>query len=251
MNYLGVEINKPNVAFFDFTCCEGCQLQIANKEDTLPDFLNLVNVVNFREISSYQGQDYHIAFIEGSISRQDQVERIKDIRSKAKILVAYGTCAAFGGVNKMANVFSPAQLNNEVYKDQPKDTLPVMAVSEVVKVDFTIPGCPVSKDEVEKIVLHLALGADFSYPRYAVCMECKQHLNHCLLDEGQICLGTIARAGCDAPCPSHKTPCWGCRGPADVVNWDSLSKILQQKGFSRQEVQSKLDFFHTLQEAVK
>lgn len=251
MNYLGVEITKPKVAFFDFTCCEGCQLQIANKEDTLPDFLNLVEVVNFREVSSYQGQDYEIAFIEGSISRQDQVERLKKIRAQAKILVAYGTCAAFGGVNKMANIFSAQELNDEVYGPKPKDTLPVMAVSEVVPVDLTIPGCPVSKEEVEKIVVHLVLGAEFAFPKYAVCMECKQHLNHCLLDEGKVCLGTIARAGCDAPCPTHKTPCWGCRGPADVANWDSLAQILKQKGFSQDEVQSKMNFFHSLNEVVK
>lgn len=52
MEYLGIELKKPKVSFFDFTCCEGCQLQIANKEDTLVDFLSLVEVVNFREISS-------------------------------------------------------------------------------------------------------------------------------------------------------------------------------------------------------
>ena len=68
---------KPKVAFFDFTCCEGCQLQISNKEDTLIDFLSLVEVVNFREISSDDGEHYDIAFIEGSLSRNDQIVGFK------------------------------------------------------------------------------------------------------------------------------------------------------------------------------
>lgn len=251
MDYLGIKKSKPKVAFFDFTCCEGCQLQIANHEDSLPDFLNLVEVINFREISSYQGQDYDIAFIEGSISRQDQVERLKNIRSKAKVIVAYGTCAVFGGVNKIANAFTIKKLVEEVYGDIKKETDIVRAVHEVIPVDFSIPGCPVNKSEVERIVLHLVLGAQFSYPKYPVCVECKQKLNHCLLDEGQICLGTMARAGCDAPCPTHGTPCWGCRGPAEVTNWSSLRQILHEKGFTDDAIQDRLNFFNALHEVVK
>ena len=80
MEYLGIKIEKPKVAFFEFTCCEGCQLQISNKEDALIDLLSLVEVVNFREISSDQKDNYDIAFIEGAISRQDQIDKIKKIR---------------------------------------------------------------------------------------------------------------------------------------------------------------------------
>ena len=65
MKYLGVTPKKLKVAFFDFTCCEGCQLQIANKEATLPEFLNYIEVVNFREISSHRGEDYDIAVVVG------------------------------------------------------------------------------------------------------------------------------------------------------------------------------------------
>ena len=39
MKYLGIPLEKPKVGFFGFTGCEGCQLQIANKEETLGDLL--------------------------------------------------------------------------------------------------------------------------------------------------------------------------------------------------------------------
>ena len=47
--YLGVPLYRPRVAFFDFSSCEGCQLQLLNNEAHLVDFLSLVEVVNFRE----------------------------------------------------------------------------------------------------------------------------------------------------------------------------------------------------------
>lgn len=250
MEYLGIKPEKLKAAFFDFTCCEGCQLQITNKEDTLIDFLSLVEVVAFREISSDAGEEYDIAFIEGAISRKDQIDRIKKIRKNAKILVSLGTCATYGGVNKIANKFSTQSLVKNVYGRYSKDTMPVKSIKEVVKVDMEIPGCPISKAEFENIVVHLVTGADFSYKKYSVCVECKQNINHCLLDEGKICLGPVTRAGCNAPCPTGKLSCFGCRGPADEQNWNSLKKILLEKGFTGEEIKEKISFFSSLTEVT-
>ncbi|NTW53144.1 MAG: NADH:ubiquinone oxidoreductase, partial [Chlorobiaceae bacterium] len=72
MNHLGFKMEKVKIGSFDFTCCEGCQLQLANKESTLPDFLNLLDIRNFREISSERHDDYDIALVEGSITRRDE-----------------------------------------------------------------------------------------------------------------------------------------------------------------------------------
>ncbi|MCM8771429.1 MAG: cytochrome B, partial [Candidatus Omnitrophica bacterium] len=84
---------KPKVAFFDFTDCEGCQLQFANMGAVLLEIAELVDIVNFREIMSEQGEDYDIAFVEGSITTDNDVKRIKKIREKAKVVVALGACA--------------------------------------------------------------------------------------------------------------------------------------------------------------
>ena len=96
---------KPKVAFFDFSSCEGCQLQIANLEEEIIDLINIVEVVNFREVMKEQSNDYDIAFVEGSIMRPMDAERLKEIRNHAKILVALGACATIGGVNKIRNQF--------------------------------------------------------------------------------------------------------------------------------------------------
>ena len=97
---------KPRVAFFDFASCEGCQLAILDLEEELLDLVNIVEIVNFREAISERGEDYDIAFIEGSISSEHQIERIKNIRAKAKLLITIGACAATGDFQYMTNFFA-------------------------------------------------------------------------------------------------------------------------------------------------
>jgi len=251
MKYLKIEPQKPRIAVFDFTCCEGCELQLANKEETLVDFLKAVEVVNFREVSSVRGEDYDIALIEGSVSRADEVERLKKIRSQAKVLVAFGTCACFGGVNKLKNAYDLDAANKEVYGDKPKETLPVRPVKDIVKVDLEIPGCPVNKAEVERIVQHLLMGIPFSFPVFPVCVECKQRFTSCLMEKGQLCLGSIVRAGCNAPCPAGGLGCWGCRGPAQEPNMEEFFALSKERGFTKEEIEERLNFFGAFEGAAR
>jgi coenzyme F420-reducing hydrogenase gamma subunit len=243
MKYLGIEPEKPKIAVFDFTCCEGCELQLANKEETLVPFLKAIEIVDFREVSAAHGDDYDVALIEGAVSRQDEVERLQKIRERAKVLVAFGTCACYGGVNKLKNEFDLNEVNREVYGDRPKETMPVRAVKDVVHVDMSIPGCPVNKAEVERIVQHLVWGVPFQYPAYPVCMECKQRFTVCMFDKGELCLGAITMAGCNAPCPAGGLGCWGCRGPAQDPNYQEFFRLAGEKGFDDRQIDDRLAFF--------
>jgi coenzyme F420-reducing hydrogenase gamma subunit len=242
--YLGVPISRPRVAFFDFSSCEGCQLQMVNNEAALLDFLSLVRVVNFREAMTEASDDYDIAFIEGSITRQDEIDRLRFIRTRAKVVVALGSCACFGGVNRLKNRFADlAWVKETVYGDAPVETDVVRRVDEVIPVDLQIFGCPVRKEEVEKIVTNVVLGKKVAHPKYPVCMECTAHGNACLFDLGEPCLGPVTRAGCGAWCPDNRAGCWGCRGPADDPNLKQLEQLMDKRGFSREALLDRLDCF--------
>jgi sulfhydrogenase subunit delta len=243
MKYLGIEPRKPKIAVFDFTGCEGCELQLANKEEMVADFLQAVEVVNFREISSASSNEYDVAFIEGAISRSDEIDRLTAIRERARLLVALGSCACFGGVNTLKNTFDLDQANREVYGNHPKETLPARPVKDFVQVDLEIPGCPVSKDEVERIVQHIIWDVPYQFPVYPVCFECKQRYTTCLFDLGQLCMGPITMGGCNAPCPAGGIGCWGCRGPSADPNFDEFYQIAKEQGFSRREINERLTFF--------
>lgn len=248
MMHLGFNIAKVKVGSFDFTCCEGCQLQLANKESTLPEFLALVDIRNFREISSEKHDDYDIALVEGSITRSDEIERLKRIREQAKVLVAFGTCACFGGVNSLKNKLPQAEIVQEVYDGKAIETMPSMRISDIVTVDYSIPGCPVSKAEVERILVGMVTRSPVSLPKYPVCVECKQHLNTCLFDLGEVCLGPVTRAGCDAVCPTGKTACLGCRGPAEDINYPSFIQLVKDKQLSETEMKEKLELYNGFRE---
>ncbi len=111
---------KPRVAFFDFTGCEGCQLEVLNFNLEIVDLIGAVDIVEFREASSDHSDDYDIAFIEGSQTTQGDVERVQKIREKAKILVALGACSCTGGVNALKNRFSMEENLKVVYGDSAK-----------------------------------------------------------------------------------------------------------------------------------
>ncbi len=243
MKHLNIERKRPKIGVFDFTGCEGCELQLTNKEETLGAFLNAIEVVSFREASSDNGSDYDVALVDGAITRPDEVERLKEIRQRAELLVAMGSCACFGGVNKLKNACDLDEANREVYGNWPKQTMPTQSVKEVVRVDLEVPGCPVSKDEMERVVQHLVWDLPLPSYAYPVCLQCKQRYTVCQFDMGELCLGPITRAGCNAPCPAGGLGCWGCRGPAEAANYDSFLALTGERGFPRRQVYEHMGFF--------
>lgn len=239
---------KPKVAFFDFACCEGCQLQIANLEEQVVGLAELVDVVEFREVMTGKAPEYDIAFIEGSITREADEARLKDIRERSKMLVAYGQCAVTGGVNRLKNNWKNMDdVKKEVYGDKYNmphlDTYPTKAISEVVKVDFAIPGCPVNRDEFLRVVKELLLGRIPRLPNYPVCVDCKIKENACLFDFSIICLGPLARAGCGAICPSNGVACDACRGTVDNPNKNAMHEILEKYNYSIDEIKRTINIF--------
>ncbi len=172
------------------------------------------------------------------------MERLKAIREKASVLVALGTCACFGGVNRLKDRFGDLKgVKRRVYGSRPIKTSKTRAVDEVVTVDMKIPGCPVKKEEIEDIVISVVLGKSVSLPRYPVCMECKARENVCLLELGEPCIGPVTRAGCDAWCPSGGTGCWGCRGPADDANTEEMFSVMKRHGISERAILDRFECF--------
>ncbi len=239
--------SKPQVAFFDFTSCEGCQLNKLNLEDHLLDILQHLDIVEFREAMDDKADEYDIAFIEGSISTPSCVERIHDIRRRAKILIALGACATQGGVNAMKNLQPIEEVREAVYGNEKYrfPTLPAMPVSAIVKVDYQIDGCPMSMPEFLKTLKSLLAGQEPIKSDSAVCVECKLNENECVYDKGMVCVGPITRGGCNAICPSFGQFCTGCRGLVSDHNKDAMLEILTSHGISLDEAKKRILLFNS------
>ena len=244
---------KPKLGFFDFTGCEGCQLEVINFEIELVELLEQVDIVNFREAMQEKAEDYEIAFIDGAITTESEISRIKKIREKAKILVAMGACACLGGVNCLKN-FRPMEENLRiVYGDCAGyyNTIPARPVSAVVDTDYELPGCPMNRDEFLKLAKALLLGKKPQLPSYPVCVECKMAGNVCVFDKGEFCLGPVTRAGCNAICINSGRHCWGCRGLIDDPNVNSEKEILEKHGLTVAGILSQFRIFDGYLEVSK
>lgn len=240
---------KPKIAFFDFTSCEGCQLTVVDSLQTHPELLEVVEIVQFREAMTEKGEDYQIAFVEGSCTRQSDEERLKKIRQQAAVVVALGTCAHLGGVNTLKALHPLEEVRRYVYGDKADwfETYDARPIEAVIPVDFAIPGCPIDREEFVACVKALLLGKKPPIPDYPLCVECKLKENICLFTKEKVCLGPVTRAGCGAICPTYGQSCEACRGYITNPNDDSLREVLAKHGMTPDDITSMYTMFTTYQ----
>ena len=244
---------KPKVAFFDFASCEGDQLQIANLEEKLLELLNHVEIVSFREVMKEHSDNYDIAFIEGSCTRQSDENRLKKIRSNAKIVVALGSCAAIGGPNCFGLRRPLDQMRKEVYGDKADwfETYSPRPIDAVIPVEYKLYQCPIRGEEFLALCKALLTGQKFTVPNYPVCAECKLAENVCVFEKGMSCVGPVTRAGCGACCVTQGAVCWGCRGLIDDPNKNAHKEVLEKYGLTAEEVMNKLNLYFAYQGGAK
>ena len=241
---------KVRIGFYALTSCYGCQLQLAMMDELLQLLPNAEIVCWFMvERDSFEDKPVDIAFIEGSVSTEEEVELVKKIRENARIVVAVGSCAVHGGVQSWGKDKSLDELWKTVYGDGKVKFEPKMAepVENYIKVDHRIYGCPPEKRDFLYAIGTFLAGSwpeDIDYP---VCVECRLKGYPCvLIEKGEPCLGPITRAGCDARCPGFGIACIGCRGAVgyDVAWFDSLARTFREKGLTKEEIIERMKIFN-------
>lgn len=239
---------KPKIGIFGLSGCWGEQIVILNCEDDLLNLVGAIDIVDFLGGSSRNDEEraLDVALVEGSVGSARQQAALVRIRERSAVLVACGTCACFGGISAMDAGATRGQMADAVYgTGHPAyDIAPHRPLSDVVKVDAAIPGCPMEKDEFLRAVTAL-LNGDLPQPvAYPVCTDCKWREQECLLvARGIACAGPVTTAGCGARCPGFNVPCIGCRGPIDEANFASMTAILEQSPLPREHVRRRLRTF--------
>ncbi|HYK91384.1 MAG TPA: hypothetical protein VE398_21620 [Acidobacteriota bacterium] len=241
---------KPKIGIFGLSGCWGEQIVILNCEDQLLDIVGAVEIIDFLGGSSANDKEGRIdvAFVEGSVANDREEATLRRIRERAQALVACGSCACFGGVSAMDATEPRERVIQRVYGESGDafdwDIRPHRPLSDFVKVDVAIPGCPMEKAEFVKVVTSLLNGDTPQLPTYPVCLECKMNENDCLLvSRGLPCAGPVTSAGCGARCPAYNVACIGCRGPVDEANIASLEKIFVEKKMHETDIRRRLRTF--------
>jgi len=231
---------KPKVAVHKFSSCDGCQLALLDMGPALLDLAGQVDFVHFAEAGPFDPDaQVDLALVEGSIATPEDLERIQRVRAQSKLLVAIGACATSGGIQALRNFADGARWVAQIYP-QPEhiDSLPQSTpISEHVKVDFELWGCPVNGRQVAGFINNFLLGVLPRNHADKVCTECKQRGLPCVLVSRSIpCMGPVTRNGCGALCPGLGRDCYGCYGPAANANTDSLVAQFRRLGLSPDDI---------------
>ncbi|UCG95793.1 MAG: NADH:ubiquinone oxidoreductase [archaeon] len=227
-------------ALITFTSCFGCSFEFLNLRDNLLKVFEKLDFVDFKLVQERNVEGYDLVFIEGGISRKNEIPEIRGIRKRAKVLVALGACACNGCVMTLKNYRKDAE--KQVYGKNFFGSLPVKGIDAYVKVDHYLRGCPFFRHELLSLVKSLLIGKKWKEKDYDVCMECRKRDNDCFLDGGEPCLGPISRAGCKAICPTNEYPCVGCRGLAEDRNLDRFLKVIREM-MEKKDIKKKLEMY--------
>jgi coenzyme F420-reducing hydrogenase gamma subunit len=239
---------KPRLAVWKFASCDGCQLSLLDCEDELLAVAGAIDIAYFPEATRGEvSGTYDVSLVEGSVTTEHDAERIKDVRARSRVLITIGACATAGGIQALKNFADVKEYIPMVYAHPEYiHTLATStAISEHVKVDFELRGCPISKKQLVELVSAFIAGRKPVTPHHAVCIDCKLKGNVCVMvAHGTPCIGPVTHTGCDALCPSYDRGCFGCYGPMETPNTHALSRELARHGMDAKAIKRVYSTFN-------
>ena len=139
--------------------CSGCHMSLLDMDERLIELAAVVDIVYSPLVDTKTfPEQVDLTLVEGSVSSEDDLAKIKKIREHTRVLISMGDCAVTGNVPSLRNPFGPEKILEHVYlRHAPSTIVPrllprVLPVHQVVPVDVFLPGCPPSAD-----VLYFAL----------------------------------------------------------------------------------------------
>lgn len=202
---------KPKLAIYWAASCGGCEIAVVNLHEKI---LQLDAAFNFffcpclldtkkKDLEALADGEIAVTLFNGAIRTEENAEMARLLRRKSRLLVAFGACAAHGGILGLANLHITDELLQTIYRDSPsidnpQGVLPaarsevpegmlylpllkdsVATLGQTVAVDYFIPGCPPESPQIWAVVEAIAAGAPLP-PKgsvlgggsLSVCHEC-------------------------------------------------------------------------------
>ena len=229
--------------------CSGCHVAIVDLHEKLVNLADEFEFVRIPVLMDEKGYPpAEIGIAEGAIRSEHDREAVKKLRDSVKTLVAFGSCAAFGGPSGLgwlhdresvlAATFDEGVSNAGGERpdgDAPQLEDSVIPIDEVVKVDYVLPGCPPSPYFIASALKLLVDGKATPLKSGTVCGKCTRKMKKatgvslqkgaitaaddqvCFLSQGVVCMGSVTLDRCLTPCPKGGVVCTGCGGPSLTI----------------------------------
>jgi NAD-reducing hydrogenase small subunit len=163
-------MRKIRLATVWFDGCSGCHMSVLDMDAGIIALLRKVDIVYGPLVDAQEfPHDVDVTLVEGAISTHEDVERLQQIRSRTRVLVALGDCAVTSNVPSMRNAYpvnkilqrlyvEGAQENRVVPTDVPPMLKQARPVHDFAKVDVHVPGCPPSPKAIAGVLNDLVEG---------------------------------------------------------------------------------------------
>ena len=228
--------------------CGGCHVGIVDLHEKILDVLGEVEILHCPPLTDPKGYpEADIGIVEGAIRSEHDRHAALAMRKACKRIIAFGTCAVYGGLPGAALAHTREEILGAVYQrsSTTRAAPPTQAISpletavtpldEVIDVDLYLPGCPPHAAFIFDALISLARGRVPKAKQETVCASCRREMvktevatlkaNHegvpeegrCFLGQGYLCLGSVTLDRCLAPCPERGVPCTGCAGPTQQI----------------------------------
>ena len=230
--------------------CSGCHVAVVDLHEKLLNLLDDVEFVRIPVLMDEKGYpEAEVGIVEGAVRSEHDRKALLKMRETCKTLIAFGTCAVYGGPSGIGWLYDKDAILNKIYKETvtasadgklpegaPELEQSVIPLNEIVDIDFYLPGCPPHPYFIALAVKTL-LGASVpAISMKTVCSSCDRRMEKregvkfqkgmstateddiCLLSQGVICLGSVTLDRCQAQCPNKGVACAGCAGPSmDII----------------------------------
>jgi NAD-reducing hydrogenase small subunit len=156
-----VSTTKKRLATIWLDGCSGCHMSFLDLDERLLELTALMDLVYSPLVDRKEfPQQVDVTLVEGSVSSEEDLHKIKLVRAHTHLLVSLGDCAVTGNVPSLRNPIGLAAVEQRVYLEDdllhpgmPNQVVPkllplVRPVHAVVKVDLYVPGCPPSADTI-------------------------------------------------------------------------------------------------------
>ena len=165
---------KPKISMDWLAGCSGCEMSMLDIDERIVTVAELVDIRStpITDLKEPDASGVDVGILSGAVNNSYNEEVAQRMRKRSKCLVALGDCAVFGGVVAMRNFFKLEDSLRRAYVEtestdgegkiptSPELAVPteVRALSEVVKVDISVPGCPPDADVIFYVLSELGQG---------------------------------------------------------------------------------------------
>jgi NAD-reducing hydrogenase small subunit len=157
-------MKKLKVATASLAGCFGCHMSLLDIDERLFTLMDLVEFDRSPLTDIKHCNPCDLGLIEGGLCNAENVRVLREFRKQCKVLVAVGACAINGGLPAQRNHLDVRECLTSVYRTVPNDPelpLPlnqVHPINNVVRVDYSLPGCPPSADALWQLLTDLLAG---------------------------------------------------------------------------------------------